>query len=64
MILTRIENREKYKKKRKSRKDDGVCGKNKESTRGSRSGVEESIGGYEKASRLGQERDSELEEGR
>ena len=64
MILTRIENGGKYKKERKSRKDDGVCEKNKESTWGSRSGVEESVGKYEKASRLGQEKDSGLEEGR
>ena len=53
-----------HKEKRESRKSDEVCGKNKESTWGSRSSTEESAGGYEEAGRLGKERDGGLEKER
>ena len=38
-------------KKRKSRKSDGVCRKNKESTRGSRGSTEKDAGGNEEICR-------------
>ena len=40
-----------YKKERKSKKCNGVCGKDEESTWGSRGGIEENIGRYKEAGR-------------
>ena len=48
-----VENRGRYKEKRKSRKGNGVCGKNEEDARGSRSSIEKSTGGYEETSGQG-----------
>ena len=45
-----VENRSRYKEKRKSRKYNGVCGKNEEGAKGSRNSIEESTEGYEEAS--------------
>ena len=38
-----VENGGRYKEKRKSRKGNGVCGKNEEDARGSRSSIEEGV---------------------
>ena len=46
-----VENGSRYKKKRNSRKSNGVCGENEEGVRKNRSSIEEGIGGYEEASR-------------
>ena len=40
-----------YKKERKSKKCNGVCGKDEESTWGSRGGIEENIRRYKEAGR-------------
>jgi len=49
-LWKRVENGSRYKKKRKSRKGNRVCGKDEEGVRKSRSSIEDSTEGYEEAS--------------
>ena len=47
-LQKRVKNRKRYKKERKGRKGDGVCGKNKEGTRRGRSSFEKDVRRNEK----------------
>jgi len=63
-LQKRVENRKKYKKERKDRESDGVCGENEESTQRSRSSIKEGIRRYEETNKSGKEGNQRLEEGR